>query len=480
MNYKRNITAFSLIALISIYAQCNKSANPGAGAPRSSFVDDGSLAVWITKSDSSVLLKKAHTLRFVPGTATSPAIQVDSARSFQEIDGFGYSLTGGSASLINRLSAPLKAALLRELFGNDENSISISYLRVSVGASDLDPAAFSYNDLPAGQTDVQQDQFSIAPDKKDLIPVLKSILAINPKIKILASPWSPPAWMKDNGATKGGSLKREYHESYARYFVKYIQAMKAEGITVDALTIQNEPLHPGNNPSLLMLADQQRDFIKEALGPAFKAADIKTKIILYDHNLDRPDYPISILNDPEAKKYIDGSAFHLYAGNVNTMSQVHNAHTDKNIYFTEQWTGSTGHFNGDLKWHIKNVVIGTMKNWSRVALEWNLASDPAYKPHTPGGCTQCKGALTINGDQVNRNVGYYIIAHASKFIPDGSRRVSSTELDGLPNVAFVTPQGKKVLLVLNEQNMDKAFSINFNGQQASYTITASTVATIVW
>lgn len=480
MNYKRNITAFSLIALVSIYAQCNKSAHPGGGAPPPLFAGDDSLAVWITKSDSSVLLKKANTLRFVPGTATSAAIQVDSAQAFQGIDGFGYTLTGGSASLINQLSTSVKAALLQELFGNDENSISISYLRVSVGASDLDPAAFSYNDLPAGQTDVQQDQFSIAPDKKDLVPVLKSILAINPKIKILASPWSPPAWMKDNGATKGGSLKREYHESYARYFVKYIQAMKAEGITIDALTIQNEPLHPGNNPSLLMLADQQRDFIKEALGPAFKAADIKTKIILYDHNLDRSDYPISILNDAEAKKYIDGSAFHLYAGNVNTMSQVHNAHPDKNLYFTEQWTGSTGHFNGDLKWHIKNVVIGTMKNWSRMALEWNLASDPAYQPHTPGGCTQCKGALTINGDQVNRNVGYYIIAHASKFVPDGSRRVSSTELDGLSNVAFVTPQGKKVLLVLNEQNMDKAFSINFNGKQASYTITANTVATIVW
>ncbi len=256
--------------------------------------------------------------------------------------------------------------------------------------------------------------------------------------------------------------------------------MKAEGIIIDALTIQNEPLHPGNNPSLLMLADQQRDFIKDALGPAFKAAGIKTKIVLYDHNLDRPDYPVSILNDPEAKKYIDGSAFHLYAGNVSAMSQVYNAHPDKNLYFTEQWTGSTGNFNGDLKWHIKNVVIGTMKNWSRVALEWNLASDPAYQPHTPGGCTQCKGALTINGNQVNRNVGYYIIAHASKFVPDGSRRILSTELDGLSNVAFITPQGKKVLLVLNEQNSEKAFSISFNGKQASCTITANTVATLVW
>lgn len=480
MKYKRNVAAISLMGLICIYAQCNKSGNPGANPPPMPYGGEGSLSVWLTRSDSSVLLTKMNTIRFVEGTANNSAIQVDSTQVFQTVDGFGYTLTGGSAMLINQLPSPVKTALLQELFGSGENSIGISYLRVSVGASDLDPAVFSYNDLPAGETDLNQDKFSIAADKKDVIPLLKNILAINPSIKILASPWSPPAWMKDNGATKGGSLKREYHYSYAKYFVKYIQSMKAEGITIDALTIQNEPLHPGNNPSLLMLADQQRDFIKDALGPAFSTAGIKTKIILYDHNLDRPDYPISILDDPEAKKYIDGSAFHLYAGNVNTMSQVHKAHPDRNLYFTEQWTGSTGNFNGDLKWHVKNVVIGTMKNWSRVALEWNLASDPAYKPHTPGGCTQCKGALTINGNEVNRNVGYYIIAHASKFIPNGSTRIASSELEGLSNVAFVTPQGRKVLLVLNEQNSDRNFFINFNGKQASYTLTANSVATIVW
>ncbi len=154
------------MALVSVYAQCNKSANPGAGAPPPQFSANGNIAVWVTKSDSSVLLKKVNTIRFSPGMATSAAIQVDSAQSFQSIDGFGYTLTGGSATLINQLSSPVKAALLQELFGNYENSISISYLRVSVGASDLDPAAFSYNDLPAGETDVQQDKFSIDPDKK--------------------------------------------------------------------------------------------------------------------------------------------------------------------------------------------------------------------------------------------------------------------------------------------------------------------------
>ncbi len=173
--------------------------------------------------------------------------------------------------------------------------------------------------------------------------------------------------------------------------------MKAEGITLDAITIQNEPQHGGNNPSMVMSSDQQRDFVKNNLGPAFKAAGLTTKIIVWDHNCDNPNYPINILNDATAKSFVDGSAFHLYGGNISALSTVHSAHPDKNLYFTEQWTGATGTFNGDFRWHIKNVIIGSMRNWSKNALEWNLANDPSYGPHTLGGCTECKGALTISG-----------------------------------------------------------------------------------
>lgn len=478
---RKDVYSLAVVTVMSLSAQCNKPANTGGNKPDPAPpVSAAKIEVWLTRADSTVLLKKANAINFIAGTATGSAVNIDSTQLFQEIDGFGYSLTGGSAMLINKMDAAKKAALLQELFGKTDSDIGVSYLRISVGASDLDPAPFSYNDLPAGQTDIGQQKFSIAPDRANLIPVLKSILAINPAIKIMASPWSPPAWMKDNGATKGGSLKQEYYDSYATYLVKYIQAMKAEGIVIDALTPQNEPLHPGNNPSMLMRAEQQRDFIKNSLGPAFQKAGITTKIVVYDHNLDNPQYPITILNDPEAKKYVAGSAFHLYNGNVSAMTTVHNAHPDKNLYFTEQWTGSNGTFNGDLKWHIENVIIGTVKNWSRVALEWNLASDPNFDPHTDGGCTMCKGALTINGNSVNRNVGYYIIAHASKFVPAGSKRIASNELDGLSSVAFLRPDGKKVLIVLNQQNNEKSFYINFYGKQAAYTIPAASVVTMVW
>jgi glucosylceramidase len=257
--------------------------------------------------------------------------------------------------------------------------------------------------------------------------------------------------------------------------------MKARGITIDAITPQNEPLHPGNNPSMLMTAVQQADFIKNHLGPAFQTAGINTKIIIYDHNLDRPDYPITVLNDAAAKAFVDGSAFHLYAGDVSAMATVRNAHPTKNIYFTEQWTGANGSFDGDLKWHVKNVIIGTMRNWSKVALEWNLAADPNYNPHTPGGCTECKGALTITTTgAVAKNVAYYIISHASKFVPAGSVRIASNTPTGLPNVAFRTPEGKKVVVLLNELTVEASFNIKFNGSWALATLAPGAVATYVW
>ncbi|WP_159475334.1 glycoside hydrolase family 30 protein [Chryseobacterium sp. 18068] len=441
---------------------------------------ENKVQIWMTKGDESVKLQQQNALTFVNTSNNFQNIEIDDAQKFQYIDGFGYTLTGGSVEVINRLSPSKRKALLNELFGNDKNSISISYLRLSIGASDLDGEVFSYDDLQEGQTDPSLSKFSLARDK-DLISMLKEILAINPKIKIIAAPWSPPVWMKDNGKSIGGVLKTEYYDVYAKYFVKYIQGMQKEGITIDAVTPQNEPLHPGNNPSLLMVSDQQRDFIKQSLGPIFKSNNIKTKIVVYDHNCNKPEYTINILNDSEANQYIDGSAFHLYEGDISALSTVHDAHPDKNLYFTEQWTGAKGTFNEDLNWHTRNVVIGSMRNWSKIALEWNLANDTQYKPHTPGGCTECKGAITVSdSENFTRNVAYYIIAHASKFVPANSQRIASTQTENLATVAFKTPAGKTVLIVQNNNKADESFNIKYNQKIAPVTITGSSVATYIF
>ncbi|MBS7566875.1 glucosylceramidase [Mucilaginibacter sp. Bleaf8] len=437
------------------------------------------VAYWLTTSDKSVLFQKQNVaLNFSAGNNNNPVIEVDTTQTFQSIDGFGYTLTGGSATLINGLNAATKDALLKELFATDSTHIGVSYIRISIGASDLSAAPFTYDETTAA-TDINLQSFSIDKERTDLLPVLKKILAINPNIKVLACPWTAPIWMKTNGSYKGGSLKPEYYEAYANYFVKYIQAMKAEGITIDAITPQNEPLHPGNNPSMLMLPAEQGSFIKGYLGPKFKAAGINTKIILYDHNTDRVDYPLSILGDADANAYVDGSAFHLYAGDISALSQVHNAFPAKNVYFTEQWVGGPGNFGGDLQWHVNNLIIGATRNWSRNVLEWNLAADPNYNPHTEGGCSNCLGALTIS-NSVTRNVAYYIIAHASKFVRPGSVRIASNLTGSLPNVAFKNPDGKKVLIVLNSGSSTQNFNIKFNGKQVSPALPAGAVATFVW
>ncbi|MBP6430217.1 MAG: glucosylceramidase [Ferruginibacter sp.] len=459
---------------------CQKKENNNSNTPIVPTITN-EVDVWITNGNKSTLLEKQNTtLAFTTATNNYATIEVDSSITHQTIDGFGYTLTGGSAMLINRMDEVSKTKLLSELFGKGIDDISINYLRLSMGASDLDESVFSYNDLPTGQTDINLTNFSLSKDTINVIPILQRILSINPSIKLMASPWSAPVWMKNNGSTIGGELQPQYYSTYAKYFVKYIEAMKLKGITIDAITIQNEPQHGGNNPSMVMSASQQADFIKNHLGPAFQAANISTKIVIWDHNCDNPNYPISILNDAGAKQYIDGSAFHLYNGDISALSTVKTTHPGKNLYFTEQWTGSTGNFGGDLKWHIKNVIIGSMRNWSKNALEWNLANDPSFEPHTPGGCTQCKGALTINGSVVEKNVSYYIIAHASKFIPTGSVRIASNMITNLPNVVFLTPQGKKVMIVANETTNSEIFNIKFNGKIATTSIPKESVATLVW
>lgn len=442
------------------------------------------IEVWLTDPGGEARFQRqAQKLHFAPAQAGDPhpVIRVEPAQKFQTMDGFGFTLTGGSAGHLMGMTATARAGLLRELFRFDATNIGISYLRVSVGASDLDERPFSYNDLAPGQTDPELKHFDLAPDRRALIPVLKEILQLYPDLKIMGSPWSPPAWMKTNQDTRGGSLKPEFYDAYARYFVKYLQAMAAEGIRIDAVTVQNEPLHPGNNPSLLMLAPEQALFVKRHLGPALRGAGLDTKIIIYDHNADRPDYPISILDDPEAKAFIDGSAFHLYAGNIAALSQVHAAHPDRHIYFTEQWIGAPGNLAGDLRWHVKNLVVGASRNWARTVLEWNLSSNPQLKPHTDrGGCDRCLGGVTIDGDRVTRNPAYYILAHAAKFVRPGSVRVASEGPASLPNVAFKTPANQVVVIVLNEGSEARTFSIRCEGQEAKTDLAPGAVATLVW
>jgi glucosylceramidase len=440
------------------------------------------VSLWLTNPDKSALFQLQTPPVPFSKAGGAQVITVDDAKTYQTMDGFGFALTGGSAQLISHMDAASRAALLQNLFADDGTNIGVTYLRVSIGSSDMNDHVYSYDDLPAGQTDPDMAKFSLGPDMNDVVPVLKQILAITPKIKILASPWSAPIWMKTNGEAQGGVLKPEYFSAYAKYFVKYIQAMKAEGITIDALTIQNEPLNEKNTPSMLMLESEQGDFIENDLGPAFQAAGIKTKIVLYDHNLDHPSYPLSILKDPAANKYVDGTGFHLYGGTVDAMTQVHNAFPSKNLYFTEQAViGRASSQTMDISKPVAGIIIGVSRNWSKNILLWNLAADPNFGPHTDnGGCTGCQGAVTIDGNEVTRNLAYYTLAHAAKFVRPGSVRIASNDLAPLPNVAFKTHDGKRVLIVSNTSDSSQTFDVHSGSKVFTASLNAGSVGTYVW
>jgi glucosylceramidase len=442
------------------------------------------VTTWLTTPDGrSLFAQQPAKVSFASGTSSAPIIDIDDKKKFQSIDGFGYALTGGSAQLLMRMTPEKRGALLHELFTAEGTNIGVSYLRVSIGSSDMNEHVFSYDDMPAGETDPTLAKFSLDPDRADVIPILKQILAINPKIKLLASPWSAPAWMKTNDNVKAGELQPQFYPVYAAYLVKYISGMKQEGINIDAITIQNEPLNPNNTPSMVMQAEAEGKFIRDDFGAALAKAGLTTKIILYDHNCDRPDYPLTILQDPAANKYVDGSGFHLYGGTIDALTKVHEAFPAKNLYFTEQMVidEKSGKPTTNIDEPVQLIIIGATRNWSRNVLLWNLAADPHNGPHTDdGGCPVCQGAITLDGDTVGRNRAFYTLAHASKFVRPGSVRIASNELERLPNVAFKTPNGSTVLIVVNSDTQPRMFAVRSHNREFSTLLNVGEVATYVW
>jgi glucosylceramidase len=463
---------------------------------------------WITTADRTALFQKQPgKITFGKENRRGLPIIVDSRQTYQQIDGFGFALTEGSAFHLHRMSPAARKKILEKLFATDGANMGISYIRLTLGASDLNRFVYSYNDLPEGETDYELKKFSLGHDYDDIIPVMKEILAIAPDIRIMASPWSAPAWMKTNGNVRNGSLKKDCYPVYARYFVKYIQAMHKEGIPVGLVTIQNEPLNSRNTPSMPWYYQEHAAFVKGHLGPAFEAAGIDTKIVIFDHNCDRPDYPLAILSDPETARYVDGSAFHHYGGYLSTMSVVHAARPDKNIYFSEQMlTERPGSSTIPIAGPVKRLIIDVTRNWSKNVILWNLAADPLNDPHTDnGGCSMCQGAVTLDGDSAALNVASYTIAHASRFVRPGSYRIASTHpfdmavditqdeereevrratvithSEVLPNAAFRTPEGKTVLIVANNTWSEGTVKIQYNGQFAYDRLPPGAVGTYVW
>ena len=448
--------------------------------------DAAGAQVWLSTADrTSLVAEQAKRLHFTATAAESgPTLSVDDSKRFQSMEGFGFALTGGSAELLMRMSPARRTAILRELFASSPGSIGSSYVRVSIGSSDMNERVFTYDDLPAGATDPSLANFSLGPDLQDVVPVLKEILAISPKVTILASPWSAPSWMKTNGMPKAGGLKPEYYGVYAQYFVRYIQAMASQGIVIHAVTMQNEPRNANNTPSMIMTAEEQAAFLGDALGPALKKAKLATEVILYDHNCDDPAYPLAVLANAKADRYAQGTGFHLYEGTIDALTKVHDDYPAKDIYFTEQMVIQPDKSNPlRIAESVSRLMIAAPRNWSRNVLLWNLAADAKDGPHTPdGGCPICQGAITLSGDEVTRNLAFYTVAQVSSFVPPGSVRIASDSSvpNVLPNVAFSTPDHRTVLVVANPGKTAQTFYVTFHRQQMAATLNAGDVATYRW
>ncbi len=450
--------------------------------------DDGVLraSVWVTAPDETRLLEPAPSVAFVPDDQTEPqatTIDVDDTVRFQTIHGFGATMTDSAAWLIaTRMSSEQRDALMRALF-DPQTGIGLSTLRHPASSSDFSLYAYTYQDLPEGETDENFERFSIDHDREYMIPMLQQALSLNSQLKIIGLPWTAPAWMKTSGSLVGGELRRESYRAFAEYLVHYVQAFAAEGVPLAAITPVNEPLFvPATYPGMYMDADAQIEFIKFYLGPAFVSAGVSTQILIFDHNWDRVDYPIHVLNDPAVRELVAGTAFHCYDGSVFEQSVLQAQHPDKTILVTE-CTGLVGSgFAHDIRWVMRNLFIGAVRNWATDVLFWNLALDGSSGPQS-GGCPNCRGVVTIdqaNGD-VTYNSEYYMLGHASLAARPGAIRVNSPSTpNGIETVAFLNPDGAKGLLVLNDGGLEETFKVRWAGLSFSYTLGPGGVATFRW
>jgi glucosylceramidase len=465
---KKNIILILFSIIFINFVSCTEPVEPEPEAP---IIDSiGDVSVWLTTHNEVHLLNKHSAIDFSREIADF-SIVLDSTITYQSIDGFGAALTGSSAYLINQLSADKRKKLLEDLF-DPEKGIGINYLRLTIGSSDFSIGTYSYCDRPDINTFAIPER-----DKIDLIPVLLQILAINPQIKILASPWSAPAWMKTNNHMNGGSLKgREVYDDFADYFVKYVKAFEAEGIVIDAITIQNEPMHEtGGYPTMKMLWEEQNEIIRDYLGPKFVEQNIKTKIIIWDHNFDMSYYPLNILNDPETRKFVAGTGWHGYGGTASAIDLLQAAHPDKDVYFTEQSGGgwNTDTRMGNMFWYMKEFLMASVNRGSKNFVMWNLALDEKHGPTTTtGGCQTCRGVVTIKSDgSYIRNEEYYLLGHFSKFVRLDAQRIKNSSTNwpgGLTVSSFMNSDGTKVAVIMNRSGQIQKYSIRSGNRKFTY------------
>ena len=484
---------WSLLLLSALFVCCGGSKPDPTPDPQPPVTPGEQLkAAVYTTSVAGARMKESELTLQKPEDVNFYKVNLD-GNSYQTVDGFGLAITQASCYNLLVMKAEDRKAFLEEIFSR-EKGIGSSLIRVCIGGSDFSLDEFTWCDTPG------MEHFAVHPlDQEYLFPILDQILAINPDVKLIGSPWSCPRWMKmaENGgaydAWTGGRLNPVYYEDYATYFVKWVKEMESRGYPVMAVTLQNEPLNRGNSMSLYMPWEDQRDFLK-VVGPAFEKAGLKTKILLFDHNYNydnmapQADYPLKIFADAGAARYAAGSAWHNYGGSVSALDKIHSEYPDKEIYFTEASIGTWNYsFDGCLITDFRDIFLGTLSRYGKGVTLWNLMLDDEHKPYRPGGCNTCWGAVTIpSGNHAYsalvRNSHYYNVAHCSKVLQPGAVRLGTSGYStaGLTYQWYRNPDGSYALLLLNEGSSEAL--VNFVGAKAAVPckVPAKAIQSILW
>ena len=498
----RTVNNVLFIGIAAALLGCNTPVDNPKDDPTNEPTPQRDVMTYVTTADGTMGFV-AIGKDYAEGLNMSPerTLKLNPNVRYQEFDGFGAAITGAAAFNLMQMPAERRQKLLVETF-SPEKGMGYGYVRVPIGGSDFNSRS-NYDYTCCDTKGIEN--FALTTDELDyIIPVLKEILAINPGLKVMGTPWSCPIWMKVDdirskapytGPNKwvGGYLNPDYYQDYAMYFVKWIKAFEAAGINITSVTPQNEPLNWGNSMSLYMPWDQERDFIKLALGPVFKREGINAKIICFDHNYnydgkkDQQEYPIKIYADPEASQYIDGAAYHSYGGSPTELDNIHKKAPEKNLYFTEQSIGTWNYqsFGQSLMSEMKNTCIGTVTRWCKAVIVWNFMLDENGGPHGgPGACATCYGAVDISSKDyttLNKRSHYYVIGHLSKALKAGSTRIATSGYmpTGLSAVASENPDGTYGLVLFNENAEGLTFIIEHNGKHFEIKLPAESITSCI-
>lgn len=487
------LVGFCLSAAI---ISCGNSAAPASEPLPEPQAPKGDVTAYTTTADRSQSFTRT-TLKFAAKPKFAPVLTLNPTVRYQSMDGFGAAVTGSTCYNLMKMAPADRTQFLTRTF-SDNDGLGFSYIRISIGCSDFSLSEYTCCDTPGIENFALQSE-----ETEYVIPILKEILAINPTIKILGSPWTCPRWMKVNNLDEkkpfnswtSGQLNPDYYADYAEYFVRWVQAFQKEGIRIYSVTPQNEPLNRGNSASLFMGWKEELAFVKEALGPAFKAAGLDAKIYAFDHNYnydnmpEQNDYPLKMYDDETAASFLTGAAYHNYGGNREELNDIRSRRPDKELIFTETSIGMWNdgrNLQKRLMEDMREVALGTVNNWCKGVIVWNLMLDSERGPNRDGGCQTCYGAVDINRSDyktMTYNSHYYIIGHLSSVVKPGAFRIESNgpATAGLMYAAFQNPNGTIAFVLLNEGDEAARISLTADGKNyVNCTVPAKSVASYRW